>query len=212
MNSLSPVVVKVGGSLLTRPDLAERLQYVMQLFSGRKVLLIVGGGATVDEIRRVDRLCDFGPGRAHWDAIDAMTINSKLLSRVLGFVPVVRNRQEALSAWQRDSAAILDCSVFLREFRGEFSQLLPESWDVTSDSIAVSVALDWKLDQILFCKSCRPISQGLADVCDAGQLDPYMPKLLPTLRHANVQVDWIDLCADDSAIQPLQGERGTSVH
>ncbi len=210
MNPLSPVVVKVGGSLLARPDLAERLQSVVQLFSGRKVLLIVGGGVAADEIRRLDELCDFEPERAHWDAIDAMTFNSKLLSRVLGFVPVVCNKQEVLSAWQRHSAVILDCSVFLREVLGEFSQLLPESWDVTSDSIAVSVALDWQLDEILFCKSCRPISQRLADVCDASQLDAYMAKLLPALREANVQVGWLDLCGHDSAIQTLQGERGMS--
>lgn len=211
MNPLSPVVVKVGGSLLARPDLAEQLQSIVQSFSGRKVLLIVGGGAAADEIRRLDELCDFAPGRAHWDAINAMTFNSRLLSRVLGFVPLVCNKQEALSAWQRHSAVILDCCVFLREVLGEFSQLLPESWDVTSDSIAVSVALDWQLDEILFCKSCPPISQRLADVCDAGQLDAYMSKLLQPLQEADVHAGWLDLCTDDYSIQQLHGERGTSI-
>ncbi len=211
MISTPPVLVKVGGSLVTLPDLAERIHSVLRLLSGRKVLFIIGGGAAADEIRRLDARCDFAQGRAHWDAIDAMTLNSKLLSRVLGFVPVVCDKQEALTAWQRHSAVTLDCSAFLRDNQGHFSRQLPHSWDVTSDSIAMSVALDWPCDQVLFCKSCPPVSRQLADVCNAGQLDAYMPMLLPAIRKANVQVDWLNLKADEYAIQSLQGERATSV-
>ena len=207
----SPVLVKVGGSLVTLPDLAERIHAVLGLLSGRKVLFIIGGGAAADEIRRLDELSDLAAGRAHWDAIDAMTVNSQLLSRVLGFVPMVCHKRAALSAWQSVSAVILDCSFLLRQGEGAFSGRLPESWDVTSDSIAASVALDWQFGQLLFCKSCPAISRHLAQVCSAGQLDAYMPKLLPALAEASIQVNWLDLCANNYSIQPLQGEQETSV-
>jgi 5-(aminomethyl)-3-furanmethanol phosphate kinase len=202
----SPVLVKVGGSLLALPDLIERLHFVLRLLSGQKALIIIGGGAAADEIRRLDECCGFAPQRAHWAAIDAMTYNSKLLSRVVGSVPMVSNRDEAQTAWKSQTAVMLDSSTFLREDQGKFSHQLPELWDVTSDSIAASVALEWPCDRILFCKSCHPVSHQLEDVCTAGQLDAYMPRLLPALRVADVQVDWLNLCADEYAIQPLQGE------
>ena len=207
----SPVLVKVGGSLVALPDLAERILSLLKLLNGRKLLFIIGGGAAADEIRRLDECCGLLPGRAHWDAIHAMTFNSKLLSRVLEFLPVVSNKHQAVMAWQDHSAIMLDSRTFLREAYGGFSRRLPESWDVTSDSIAVSVALDWPCDQVLFCKSCPPVSLQLADVCNAGQLDAYMPKLLPAIQEANVQLNWLNLRADADVILSLQGERGTSV-
>ncbi len=207
----SPVLVKIGGSLVSLPDLAVRINSLLQLFNGRKVLFIIGGGAAADEIRRLDECCDLAQGRAHWDAIDAMTFNSILLSRVLGFVPVVRSRDEAVTAWKSQSADILNSRAFLREDHGNVSRRSPESWDVTSDSIAVTVALDWPCEEVLFCKACPPVSLQLADICNAGQLDAYMPKLLPALAEANVQVNWLDLSADEYAIQSLQCERETSV-
>lgn len=205
----SPVLVKVGGSLLTLPDMAARLESVLENLSGRKVLFVIGGGEAADEIRRLEGRCHITASRAHWDAISGMTFNSQLVSRLLGFVPMVCNRREAMLAWQSQSAAILDSSVLLRDGEGKFSGRLPESWDVTSDSIAASVALDWQFDQLLFCKSSPAISQHLAQVCNAGQLDAYMLKLLPALRDASIQVSWLDLCVNDYSVQLLLNSPGT---
>ena len=47
--SLPPLVVyKVGGSLFSLPDLAERLRQLWQLQPGTSPLLVVGGGAAAD--------------------------------------------------------------------------------------------------------------------------------------------------------------------
>jgi aspartokinase-like uncharacterized kinase len=204
----SPVVVKVGGSLLTLPDLGERLESVLENLSGRNLLFVIGGGAAADEIRRLDQRFHISAARAHWDAIAAMTFNSRLVSRLLGFVPLVSNKHEAVVAWQSHSALILDSGVFLREGHGDFSRRLPELWDVTSDSIAVSVALDWPCEQVLFCKSCPPVSLQVSEICNAGQLDEYVPKLLPAIREARIQVSWLDLCANDYSIQLLLNSLG----
>lgn len=207
----SPVMIKVGGSLLALPDLSHRMHRLMQLFGDAKTLFIIGGGTAADEIRRLDERGKIAPVNAHWDAIAAMTYNSKLLSRVFGFLPVVASKHEAQTGWKSHAAVILDCFAYLRCGEGTFCRQLPESWDVTSDSIAASVTLDWPGQQILFCKSCESVSLRLLDICDSGQLDAYMPRLLPALQNSDVQMNWLNLCADDFSIRSLQGERGMSV-
>ena len=201
---LSTVVIKIGGSLLALPDLGERLNAVLQSLNGQKALVIIGGGAAADEIRRLDDFCELTPKRAHWDAIAAMTSNSQLIARVLGSLPVVPDRIEAALHWKTYAAVMLDTSVFLREKHATFSQLLPESWDVTSDSIAGSVALDWPCDQVLFCKSCNPVSLVIDEVCIAGQFDAWITSLRPALQDAQVPLRWLNLQTDGSQIQPLR--------
>ena len=200
----SPVVIKIGGSLLTLAGLAERLHSLLNSMSSTKVLFIIGGGAAADEVRRLDERFHFAPARAHWDAISAMTSNSKLISRILGSVPLVSDWDQAETAWQRHPAAILDASVFLRDKRAIFSQQLPESWIVTSDSIAACVALDWPCDQVIFCKSCDPVSPFIDEVCQAGQLDAYIPSLRSSLQDSQMQLNWLNLQVDKPSIRPLR--------
>ena len=191
----TPVVVKLGGSLLTLPDLAERLHAVVKLLHLHKVLIIVGGGEAADEIRRLDERCGLTATQAHWHAIAAMTFNAEIVSRVCGCLPVVSNRIDAEVAWQHHEAVLLDANAFLRTEQATHFRSLPESWSVTSDSIAAFVALHWPSQQVVFCKSCDLISPDISQICQAGLLDAWFPNLLTSLQQSDVQLRWLNLRA-----------------
>jgi len=191
----TPVVVKLGGSLLTLPDLAERLHAVLKLLHPHKALIIVGGGAAADEIRQLDQRRGLTATQAHWDAISAMTLNAEIVSRVCGRLPVVSNRFDAETAWQHHKGVLLNAAAFLRTEHAKYSRSLPESWSVTSDSIAAFVALHWPSQEIVFCKSCNLISSDINQICQESLLDAWFPNLLTPLQQSGVKLRWLNLRA-----------------
>ena len=204
MTATFPVVVKLGGSLLVLPDLADRLHSVVQHLRGQKCLMVVGGGAAADDVRRLNDCYGLTPKRAHWNAIAAMSFNTANVSRVLGCLPVISNQLEAQAAWTNHDVILVEPALFLRNQRTTLLGLLPESWSVTSDSIAAFIALHWPSRQLLFCKSCDLLSHTIEELCDAGLLDAWLPELLPSLHEALVQISWLNLRADDYSPQSLQ--------
>ena len=203
MNLKSPVVVKLGGSLLTLPDLVERLHAVVKLLHPQKVLIVVGGGEAADEIRRLDAVACLTATQAHWDAIAAMTYNAGNLSRVHGCLPVVANRIDADTAWQQFNAVLLDTAAFLRMEEAQHSRSLPELWSVTSDSIAAFVALHWPAKQVVFCKSCDLMSPRIERLCQDGLLDEWLPNLFTPLLQSAIQLQWLNLRAAIPRLLPF---------
>jgi aspartokinase-like uncharacterized kinase len=128
-------VLKLGGSLCRRAASLKRLVTALAALSRRRTLVVVpGGGAFADAVRRADRRFALGASSSHRMAILAMDQTAYLvcdLSRRTAMVRAAREIQAgrlnvlAPSAWM------------LRE------DALPHCWDVTSDSIAAWVA--WKL-------------------------------------------------------------------
>lgn len=205
MNPKSPAVIKLGGSLLTLPNLKSQLQEVVNSLSPQKALIVAGGGVAADEIRRLDERFGLTPKQAHWAAVAAMTFNSQILSRICGSMPIVAGRIDAQTAWNQYDAVLLDVSRFLRD--EQFSQLhsrsLPESWSVTSDSIAAFVALHWPASQIVFCKSCDFSLQKIGAPHQDHLLDDWFPNLLSPLQQSHVKLSWLNLRAANPQPQPL---------
>jgi hypothetical protein len=100
---------------------------------GRRRWLVVvpGGGAFADEVRRADRRFALGDTAAHWMAILAMDQYGYLLARLAPGARVADNRRQLAPG----RLNVLLPSAWLRR-----ADPLPHSWDVTSDSIAAWVA------------------------------------------------------------------------
>ena len=126
--STSPLVVKLGGSLYNRiPDLTPILTA-----SERPLLIIPGGGPFADLVRQV-RVDD---DTAHWMAIAAMEQYGWFISS-FGFLTTDR------------MAVPLATTVFLPYRCLRSTDVLPHTWDVTSDTIAAWVAGMLHLDLLL---------------------------------------------------------------
>ena len=121
-------MVKLGGSLYNRiPDLAPIL-----IASKRPLLIIPGGGPFADLVRQV-RVDD---DTAHWMAIAAMEQYGWFISS-FGFLTTDR------------MAVPLATTVFLPYRCLRSTDVLPHTWDVTSDTIAAWVAGMLHLDLLL---------------------------------------------------------------
>jgi aspartokinase-like uncharacterized kinase len=126
------VVVKVGGGLLLESDL-EGLRRacadIARLAARCPVLVVPGGGPFADAVRTVDRDGELGDRLAHRLALAAMDQLGTVLHELLPAAePIAGLRAPAGLGLLRAAAA----------FAGRAD--VPESWAVTSDSLAVLAA------------------------------------------------------------------------
>jgi aspartokinase-like uncharacterized kinase len=142
-------IVKVGGSLYDLPDLASRLGTWL---GQKRTLLVPGGGQTADAIRRLDRTHALGEEAAHWLALRALSVNAHFLARLLPGTTIVSSPPRCTEA---GSCFILDAYAFLQEDESR-PGALPHCWQVTSDSLAVRVAVRAEARELVLLKSVSP--------------------------------------------------------
>jgi aspartokinase-like uncharacterized kinase len=163
-------------------------------------LLVVGGGPIADAVRLWDRVHGLGDSAAHDLAMQSMSFNAQLAAAILSSARVVTTRAEAHDAWAQECVAVLAAAEFVEAEERSSGDLLPTSWDVTSDSVAAYIALHWPADALVLLKSVP-----LPAECDARSaahdrcVDAYFPQLASRLP----QIAWANLRADRSpTIQP----------
>ena len=195
----APVVLKLGGSLLTIPDLMDRLETVLSRLRPSPVLIVPGGGAAADVIRDLDRKLLLSPEKAHHDAIAAMSHNAALLCRLNKSLRLVRNYEEALQVWSGGHAAVLDADSFLFSQPDHDTEAsLPASWDITSDSIAGWTARLWQADRIILAKSCDAPETNLSALCQLGMIDRAFATSV-----GHVRTEWLNLRSGSSCFVPV---------
>jgi 5-(aminomethyl)-3-furanmethanol phosphate kinase len=127
-----PLVVKIGGGLLIAEGL-EGLRRacadVLGLARDRPVLVVPGGGPFADAVRALDAQVGLGDAVAHRLALQAMDQLGALLAPMLPGAALLRTLVAPRS---------LGLLVAAPAFGGRPD--VPESWDVTSDSLAVLAA------------------------------------------------------------------------
>jgi len=126
--STSPLIVKVGGSLY------NRIPYLVPILiaSKRPLFIIPGGGPFADLVRQVRVNND----AAHWMAIAAMEQYGWFIS--------------SFGILTTDRVAVpLTTTVFLPYRCIRLTDVLPHTWEVTSDTIAAWVADTLHLDLLL---------------------------------------------------------------
>jgi 5-(aminomethyl)-3-furanmethanol phosphate kinase len=215
-NTVSLRVVKVGGSLLELPDLADRLRDWLGRQAPAQSLFIAGGGPFVDELRAMDSLHAVGDEACHWLAIRAMSLTARLLGalvpewRLIGswreladFAGSPADRPAADEQAAGERAAILDPLEFL-EADEAFGDPLPHIWHVTSDSIAARVAsrlverLPASVELVLLKSSLPPAGCDTQQAAACGYVDAHFPSAARGLN-----VCCIDLRASEYPRRPL---------
>jgi aspartokinase-like uncharacterized kinase len=195
----APVVLKLGGSLLTIPDLMDRLEAVVSGLRPSPVLIVPGGGAAADIIRDLDRKLQLSPEKAHRDAIAAMSLNAALLCRLNKSLRLVRNYEEAKRVWSEGHTAVLDASSFLFDQPDKTGvDSLPASWDITSDSIAAWTARQWQADRIILAKSCDAPETNLSALCQLGMIDRAFATSV-----GHVRTEWLNLRSRSACFVPV---------
>jgi aspartokinase-like uncharacterized kinase len=175
-----PLAVKVGGSLFDLPHFGTRLRAWLDQFCslGTPLLLVPGGGATADVIRRLDQIHALGEEQAHWLALRALTLNAHFLASLLPDAAVTGDVAACAPLWQRQRPAVLDGHAFA-EADEKRPERLPHRWAVTSDSLAVRAADVAEARQLILLKSVT-IPPGLdwTEASRAGFVDGYFAEAL----------------------------------
>lgn len=159
------VVVKFGGSLFALPDWPERAAALVGGVGG-PVTLVVGGGPVVEGLREIDAVRPVAPALVHRLAIDGMAIGGRLVAASLG-LPVSPRPAG-------DAATVLDVAAWLAS-AGSGRVDVPESWDVTSDSLAAVVAGRHGL-ALLLAKSVPPPCAEIDTLSREGWVDRWFPR------------------------------------
>ncbi|HID23755.1 MAG TPA: uridylate kinase [Planctomycetaceae bacterium] len=193
-------VWKVGGSLLTLPDLDRRLERAMRAVEPARPLIVVGGGEAADLVRRWDRLHRLGQEQAHWLALEALGLNERLLLELLDEAGRVSTRPEAERAWADGRLPVLHAVAFVAAEEGTAPVCLPHCWDVTSDSVAAWVAAVWPATELVLLKSTElPPGLSHAGAAERKLVDPWFPQAASHVA----AIRWINLRADPTHVATL---------
>ena len=183
-------VLKLGGSLLDLPDLARRFGRWLDRQEPGANVMIVGGGTLADAIRAADCTHALGDAAAHALCLQVMGVTAALGQQIFARSQL-RTGLSQIDRRPDSPLQILDVQDVLNEpsqpslngcdskHEAEFGLALPQSWQVTSDSIAAHVAGRLGADELVLLKSALPAS-GITSqqLADGGFVDPHFPHVL----------------------------------
>lgn len=160
-------VVKLGGSLLGTPELPLWLDVLARHGDGR-VVIVPGGGIYADAVRDAQRCAGFSDRAAHRMALLAMEQYAFTLEALQPALATAASELEISErSWQHRGIIWLPAKMVLAD------DSIPQSWDVTSDSLAAWLAKKLNATRLILVKheavvAGMPLNQMVA----AGVLDP----------------------------------------
>jgi 5-(aminomethyl)-3-furanmethanol phosphate kinase len=129
-------VIKVGGSLATIPHALDRVcAELTRASQDHRLVVVPGGGPFADAVREFERQVGMSSDTAHWMAILAMDQYAHVLAGRIPGAALVDEPGAVVETVALGRAAVLAPSRWMRS-----ADVLPHSWEATSDSIAAFVA------------------------------------------------------------------------
>ena len=208
------VVIKIGGSLLDLPDLRPRLAAILESCEPACVALVAGGGALADEVRHWFDRQALDEGTAHALAMQTLEVTASLLVQLLPGAELCHSAASVREAWERGRTAVIQPNRWFQQSRGWFdgpprlsSGLLPQTWDVTSDTLAACIAIELNAGELLLLKSAdSPAGLDLASAAEAGLVDRCLPRIadrIPRIRWVNLRTSQ-DKASEVDGSQPVR--------
>lgn len=165
-------MIKLGGSLLDSPTLTDWLAAIAA--GGGRLVLVPGGGAFADAVRDMQRRWRFDDATAHRLAISAMEQNGRMLAALQPGL-----RPAASRAAIRRALGAGEVPVWLPSAMALGRPEIPESWDVTSDSLAAWLAAALGAAGLVLVKSVAVADGESAEaLARRGVVDPLLPAFL----------------------------------
>ena len=160
-------VVKLGGSLLSSRCLPDLLDVLAR--AGAPFVVVPGGGPFADTVRDIQPQIGLSDAAAHRMAILAMEQTALALADIEPRLVPCADADAIMRAHRQGRAALWQPALMTLE-----APDLPTSWDVTSDSLAVWLAIALGAAQLTLIKSTPTIPAPDRWVAD-GLVDPYFP-------------------------------------
>jgi aspartokinase-like uncharacterized kinase len=154
-------VVKVGGGLLDIPGALGRVVEALATAArDHRLLIVPGGGPFADAVRTFDAGAGLSPVAAHWMAILAQDQYAYVLTERLKGALMVWGPESIAPAHAAGRIPVLAPTRWMLA-----ADVLPHSWDATSDSVAAFVAgaIDARLLVLI-----KPVAGAVDDLADAA--------------------------------------------
>ena len=176
-------VVKIGGGLSAIPGALDRVcRAVGAAGCSHRILVVPGGGPFADAVRDFDRTVGLAPSSAHWMAVLAMDQYAHVLAERIPGATLIEEPGAVLQALKPGRVAVLAPFRWMRS-----ADVLPHTWDVTSDSITAFVAGALDAARLILIKP----GTGLPD-----PVDPHFAATLPAgLPYSTLGWDQMDRLA-----------------
>ena len=198
MNVRPLCVLKVGGSLLSLPELQASLRDLIAKQSPAHCVLVPGGGPWADEVRQADARLGLAAEDSHWLAIKAMSMFAHLLHALLPEATMVDCLATLRKSASQEPLVIVDPEPLLRSATHVLGPArLPHDWSATSDSIAARLAEVISADELVLLKS-TPLPDGLDwnKAAATGYVDSYFPvavRAIPRVRFLSLRAATMDI-------------------
>jgi len=188
------IVLKLGGSLLSSGGLATCLAALAAI--GGNVVVVPGGGVFADAVRAAQPRFGFSDRAAHHMAILAMEQYALLLvDRLPRLAPC------ATIAEMRRAAATDRPAIWLPATLALAEPSIPQSWDVTADSLAAWLARRLGAARLVLVKSvAAPRPLDIVALAARGMVDKAFPAFF---AGAGLALDWIGPGEEDSLAERL---------
>ncbi len=160
-------VVKIGGSLLGSPEL-ERWLEIFVKYSDGNIIIVPGGGIFADAVREAQKLTKISDACAHKLAVMAMDQFGLVLANINPLLATAKTECEIDErTWQHRAIVWLPSHMVLAD------DSIPQSWDVTSDSLAAWLAKKLNAKQLILVKSDKPSERqvSLKQMTEDGIVD-----------------------------------------
>jgi 5-(aminomethyl)-3-furanmethanol phosphate kinase len=166
-------VIKLGGSLMDSPLLSEWLTAIDVHCRGTAVI-VPGGGMFAEQVRKSQLLWSFNDSAAHKMAILAMQQMALLFQGINGNLSIASSKQSIKAALKSNKTV-----VWSPDLQWLVQSSLPDSWDVTSDSLSAWLSAQLQAEQLVLVKSATiPSSSTLAQLTEKGIVDKYFCQLI----------------------------------
>jgi len=160
------IVLKLGGSLLTKPNLQQWLSLATQQGEGRLVI-VPGGGVFADQVRATQKQWQYNDKIAHQMAILAMH-QMALLFQGLCAELVLINQIDLITENLQQNKVL----VWLPDIVELDALAVPANWDISSDSLAIFLAKQLNAELTFLIKSVNiPKNCSLKQLTKAGVVD-----------------------------------------
>jgi 5-(aminomethyl)-3-furanmethanol phosphate kinase len=171
--SSRPWVVKLGGSLQGSPDLRRWLKVIAA--TAALVVIVPGGGPFADAVRLAQRRLKFSDAVAHHMALLAMEQYGRAIA---GMEPSMRTEETLPSI--KACLQHGEVPVWLPTRMALGRPDIAESWEITSDSLALWLARRLRARGLLLVKSARlpKRARTAVELSRHGIIDAAFPGML----------------------------------
>jgi aspartokinase-like uncharacterized kinase len=167
----APTVAKLGGSLAGSPLLRPWLQAIEAVAGS--VVIVPGGGPFADAVRAAQPVMGFDDRAAHVMALLAMAQYAVALASLGTKLIVAEDVLAIEQALERSQVPVWSPWPMLRD-----APDVAESWDVTSDSLALWLATRLQARRVVIAKHRTPSGVSAQQLVADGIVDAAFPRFL----------------------------------